>query len=215
MCRDFGGHLGWGDLRDREREDPGAQLRAAKILRGIWERAPQDIVAQFDLEDWAASRLARLPAELASLKLIDEQLRFARGDTIHLVYGTSDPKPAEVLIGLIPLLTWSSGERPAVKELRIEGLDATSAERFGAGMRQLYDEMSNIPQEGRIYNLTGGYKGVAVLLGVEACRLLAADSRVRAFYLYEKSRELIELQLGREGYLEPRPVSRVIRRAAS
>lgn len=174
--------------------------REAVALLGWDKFTPGRIAEEFELGCWTTPFLRRLPAELASLKLIDQQLEDeASGGgvaTSHLklLYGSDSPRCAEVLSSILGCLQWGSGGSPSIELVPVDDLDATRADRFVKGCDNLAHWLETIPRgTDLVFNLTGGYKGVGILLGIASYRFAAKQFRTRRFYLFEGGDAAVEI----------------------
>lgn len=181
----------WRDVTENDR-----LLSAFRDLRNdLWGRDANEIADRFDRAAWVTPQLPRLSAELASLRLIDEQLQLGAEDEILLVSGCGDSQePARVLDLVLRTVPWRGTGTPWPRHEPIPGFDADQPEQFVAALSSFNEGITALGDEWEcIYNLTGGYKGAAVMLGIAAYVRMTRARPARAFYLFEKSNALIEL----------------------
>ncbi|HHE40603.1 MAG TPA: putative CRISPR-associated protein [Candidatus Cloacimonetes bacterium] len=173
---------------DKRRE---YELESRSVLTG---KIGEDISASFDLLSWdELAYLRDLPAELASLRAIQEYCKsheepLGEGDKAILLH--SDNDEGRYCAAMIHNVLTNNNLLPEVEidELEVGGLDPTDFEEFGHALSDIWHECIQRFQRDEdtryIFNLTGGYKGVAILLGAFAYSK-GLDTRI--FYIYEET----------------------------
>lgn len=149
-----------------------------------------DLSKEFEPFSWENLAYMRdLPAELASLKVI--QLYFKKigsplekGDRVVLLHSDTDEGSFCSKILRDVLLNNNLLQGVSVDQWKVEGLNTQKSETFGYALRSIWKNMVDTDSEdGTEYflNLTGGYKGLAILLSAFAY----LHSNMNIFYLHE------------------------------
>ncbi len=158
----------------------------------------KSLVGQFDDNVWKVPlQIAKLPAELASLKAIqkvyEKHSALGSGDEIVLLHSDNEEGKycADVVrlvledkkFNLIPDVT--------ITPNKIEGLDPSDHQGFVAALddiwKQRLEQFIELDSATKlIFNLTGGYKGTAILLGAIAYKF-HQDVDIKVFYYHEKA----------------------------
>ena len=153
----------------------------------------QSLVKVFDEQIWdTLPQIAKLPAELASLKAITMYFEKRKQplnshDKIKLLH--SDNSEGEYCALAIKLILELNIKLACSVSLdKQEGLDPQNYENFNAALERIWEgyfrEIENSSDQ-YTFNLTGGYKGIAVILGGLAYKMQHAG--VTIFYLHETS----------------------------
>lgn len=160
----------------------------------------EELANNFDIESWNnLPRLRDLPAELASLKSIKMYYEnpkinqpLTHDDQIVLLHPDSNNKDidgkfcADVLKTVIinknllpPVLPGS------IKTIEIKKLDPANREQFGEALKEVWNYARGLHEGGNsiILNLTGGYKGIGILLGAFGRQFQG----IPMFYLHEEA----------------------------
>lgn len=155
----------------------------------------QSLATKFDINVWNdTSQITKLTAELASLKAIikfydNRNAPLNRDDKIILIHsGNVEGKFCAQVIQTILRekieIDWS------VERKEFEGLDPQNAERFNRALMDIWTFCRNFIQDNRedthLFNLTGGYKGTAIILGGLIYKE-HTSSNIVMFYLHETS----------------------------
>ncbi len=184
---------------------------------------PDGLVKKFDKECWKdTTRLRQLPAELASLRVIEEYCKridtfggpLNSSDKIMLVH--ADNEDAKFCASVIDKLLKDNdmklmGDVSTEDEpWKISKLDASEPKEFEQALQKLWnEEMSQrIPSSGAehlCFNITGGYKPLIALFACFGFR--KGRGKAHIFYLNEESGENI-LIMGFD-HERPSPISRV------
>ena len=164
------------------------------VCRNILETARkkgEDISSSFDTVSWENMTCLRyLPAELASLRAIQVYFKsrkepLGEGDKVILLHSDNDEGSycAETIHKVLKKFDLLSGVE--IDTWEVKGLDPRDFGEFGSALENIWSEcIQRFPQEDSteyIFNLTGGYKGTAILLGAFAY-LRGLDTRI--FYLH-------------------------------
>lgn len=158
----------------------------------------EDLAQLFDTQVWNdLSRVGQLPAELASLRVIQRfcEVRetpepFNKNDHVILVH--ADNPDAEYCATVI-LRTLKEhkllGDVVIDDPWKVEGLDPSQPQRFQKAVEGVWKDMGQrFPPEGKTkyyLNLTGGYKVIILLFACLAYVKGAADTSI--FYLNEEA----------------------------
>ena len=178
-----------GDKAEREKHEKLCEtyLRLAKDGK-------EDISSSFDRTPWDNLKYLRdLPAELASLRVIRYYFEkhgepLGNGDKVILLH--SDNEDGKYCAEMIYNVLVTKNLLPGVNidKWEVNGLDPTDFETFGHALQDIWQgSIQRFPRDKDtqyIFNLTGGYKGIAIILGAFA-ELKGLDTRI--FYLYEKT----------------------------
>lgn len=155
-----------------------------------------DLAKEFDPSAWEDLYLRDLPAELASLRVIQRYFEkidrpLGRGDRVILLHSDTEEgffcsKNIYYTILNNNLLNGAN-----IVQWRIEGLNLHNSDNFGYALQSIWQDMIELHADNEneyFLNLTGGYKGVTILLGGFAY----FRSKVNIFYLHEdlKSEEI-------------------------
>jgi putative CRISPR-associated protein (TIGR02619 family) len=153
-----------------------------------------DLSKEFEPFSWENPAYMRdLPAELASLSAIkiyldnNQKGPLGNGDKVILLH--SDNKEGSFCANVIYNVLKENNLLPGVviEKWPIIGLDPSDAERFGSALLEIWQKSINKFEKNEndeyIFNLTGGYKGVAILLGAFAY----INKCAKIFYLYEET----------------------------
>lgn len=193
-------------------------------MRGLWKNwttgqldsDPCNLASKFDMKAWSnRALLVDLPAELASLKALYEYQEKAGGKVDRLVFLHSDRGESlqayqvlrEIIVGenLFP-------DTPVdrIEDWPIRGLDPANAAQFGEALQQIWTKLvADVNSAGNndefIFNLTGGYKALSVVLGGYAY-IDRGYPRIKVAYLYEgvDSGEITFVGFSHEGSLNDR-----------
>ena len=161
----------------------------------LYGNNPDKLAENFDMQVWDdPSKILKLPAELASLRAIINffkcrQQELNKQDNIVLIHSDNDDGKfcAKVLKGsLEKKIKIGCG----IQLSEVEGLDPKDATGFNKAIMRIWDECQKEITEKQnneyIFNLTGGYKGTAIILGGLAYKL-HEKARMAIFYLHETS----------------------------
>jgi len=153
-----------------------------------------DLSKEFELFSWENLAYMRdLPAELASLRAIkiyfdnSQKGSLCNGDKVILLH--SDNKEGSFCANVIYKVLKENNLLPGIEieKWEIIGLDPSDAERFGSALLDIWQKSITKFEENEneeyIFNLTGGYKGVVILLGAFAY----INACAKIFYLYEET----------------------------
>lgn len=155
---------------------------------------PENISASFDRSSWDdLGYLSDLPAELASLRAIQEcyksrEEHLGNGDKVILLHSDNkDGKYCEkVIYNVLNDNDLLNGVE--IDECEVKGLDPTDCEKFGDALSNIwhksFQQFKDDDDIQYIFNLTGGYKGIAITLGAFAY-FKGLDTHI--FYLYEET----------------------------
>lgn len=181
------------DKAEREAYERKCEAWLVRLARGEDEG---DLPSSFDRTSWDnLSYLRDLPAELASLRVIKNYFEkhgepLGKGDKIILLHSDNDDGKycAEMIHKVLTDEESKLLHKVEIDEWEVKGLDPTDFEEFGRALSDIWQEsIQRFPRDKDtqyIFNLTGGYKGVAILLGAFA-ELKGLDTRI--FYLYEEA----------------------------
>ncbi|OEU43543.1 hypothetical protein BGV40_03510 [Methanosarcina sp. Ant1] len=153
-----------------------------------------DLSKEFEPFSWEnLAYMKDLPAELASLKAIkiyydnSQKGSLGNGDKVILLH--SDNKEGSFCANVIYNVLKENNLLPGIEieKWPIIGLDPSDAERFGSALLEIWQKSITKFEENEneeyIFNLTGGYKGVGILLGAFAY----INACAKIFYLYEET----------------------------
>ena len=193
-------------------------------MRGLWKNwisgqlgsNPCKLASKFDIKVWNnRALLVDLPAELASLKALHEYQKKAGCKVGRLVFLHSDRGEAlqayqvlrEIIVGehLFP-----DTPLEKIEGWPIRGLDPGKAAQFGKALQQIWGKLAaDANHAGNddefIFNITGGYKALSVVLAGYAY-IDRGYPRIRIAYLYEgvASGEITFVGFSPEGSLNDR-----------
>ncbi len=149
------------------------------------------LAQNFDLNCWNdSSKITWLTAELASLRAITNFFETIRnplnnGDKIVLLH--SDNDEGRFCASVVErVLRDKIGIPCQVERDEIKGLDPQDAGGFNQALGDIWNRYRNEIGEKYIFNLTGGYKGTAIMLGGLAYKM-RATAQITVFYLHETS----------------------------
>lgn len=153
-----------------------------------------DLSKEFEPFSWEnLAYMKDLPAELASLMAIkiyfDNSQKGSLGDGDRVILIHSDNKEGSFCANVIYNVLKEKNLLPGIEieKWQIIGLDPSDAERFGSALLEIWQKSITKFEENEneeyIFNLTGGYKGVAILLGAFAY----INACAKIFYLYEET----------------------------
>lgn len=165
-----------------------------EILKEGKEINPKD----FDDSSWNKLKYLRdLPAELASLRAI--QVYFAGenheplGENDKVILLHSNNEEGMFCANTIEDVLTNTGDYnllPGVEidKWEVEGLDPTDFEGFGISLKDIWSKcIGRFEYEDGteyIFNLTGGYKGVTIILGAFAYMM---GTNLQIFYIYKET----------------------------
>lgn len=169
-----------------------ADAQCKRILKDFHKK-PDSFAEGFDIGCWNPDKLGFLSAEMASLYLINEQY-FGNGlgekEIVYLIHG--DDEEGKLVYAVHEAIFKKIAFQPQIKPMEINNLDPRSANDFCSALNvKLLSAVEKIiiNSDNEFYlNLTGGYKGVLIFLGMKLGRRFK-----QIFYLFEKSSELIKL----------------------
>ncbi len=181
------------ESKSPEREDYERMFRDFTMKQKENDSSGASLADKFVLEVWNdPSQITKLPAELASLKVISKFFEnrnspLNKEDKIILIHSDNeDGKYCALVIERV--LKDKIKISCQVERKEIQSLDPSSAEQFNKALEKIWNfcqEMINSsPNDEYIFNLTGGYKGVAIILGGLAYKM-HADANITIFYLHE------------------------------
>lgn len=187
----------YADLSERhlsqmkdEKEKIEYQLECNTILKEVAKKREPYFYKQFNRFSWDnVSYIRDLPAELASLRAMQlyfEKINKPLEKDDKLILLSSDNDEGEFCSKIIHNILTNCGllNEVTVELLKIEGLDTRKSENFVSALQTIWVKIVRISDRNNIeyiFNLTGGYKGVAILFGGAAYLL----SKVNIFYLHE------------------------------
>ena len=183
------------DMNERDKQE-----KLCETWLGLARDDNEDISSSFDRTPWDNSDYRRdLPAELASLRAIQvyfESLKdeepLGKGDKVILLH--SDNKDgkycAEMIHKVLTDEEFKLLPEVEIDEWEVKGLDPADSDEFISALSSIWSGcIQQFPKKNEntteyIFNLTGGYKGVAILLGAFA---YSNGLDVSIFYLYEET----------------------------
>lgn len=202
----------WADnVKERDKKRPIIERKCYDILKGDFDdnklKNGRDLASRFKSTIWMdeedtdedmeekAKYLRDMPAELASLSAIQLCLANKKkskrslgfGDEVILLHSSNDEGLfcADVICETLSQKKLLS-EGVKIKKCQVNGLDPSDATKFGSALDEIWYNI--VPKYTKnkgeyIFNLTGGYKGVSILLGAFAYK----TPNAKIFYLYEDS----------------------------
>lgn len=173
-------------------------------MRGQWKNwitglllnsDPSKLASMFDMKTWEKpALLIDLPAELASLKALQEYHKKEEHliERLVFIHGDSDEglQAYQVLREVIVANKLFIDLPPEkIEDWSIKGLDPKNSELFGEALQQIWtklaSEVQNAPNDDEfIFNLTGGYKALSIVLAGYAY-IDRGYPRIKTAYLYE------------------------------
>lgn len=172
------------------------ELKCKTVLTATRE-AGVNISEKFNRFSWNNINYLRdLPAELASIRAIQmyfegpTQRELGKEDEIILLHSdnTDGKFCGERLLEILNNKSRILLPEVQVKQWQVEGLDPRDSSEFERALNKIWNEsikkFSRIDETQYIFNLTGGYKGVSILLGAF---VYAKGLDAKIFYLYEET----------------------------
>jgi putative CRISPR-associated protein (TIGR02619 family) len=172
------------------------ELKCKTVLTATREDGA-NISEKFNRFSWDNINYLRdLSAELASIRAIQMFFKestegmLGKDDIIILLHSNNKDGKfcAERLHEILTNKSLILLPEVQVKQWQVEGLDPRDSREFEKALNEIWSQsIKNFPRINEIqyiFNLTGGYKGVAILLGAFA---YAKGLDAKIFYLYEES----------------------------
>ncbi len=193
--------LCWKGLQDFDASQEEQRKRAEWKRRNLMGPVLNDPTSAADLfcaDRWSKGHLRALPAELASLYLIDDRLQLTNEDEVVLLHGEDIEAIAQALESILSRggTNGSPLTRANVKLCSYGLADPGSKEAFLDASKEAWKNIrERIDGDCEVVlNLTGGYKGMLVNLALEVqAYLLGRAANVVIYYLYEESADLIDI----------------------
>jgi putative CRISPR-associated protein (TIGR02619 family) len=165
-----------------------------RIISKLIVDAPNLLIKNFNMSSWTDMIRDDLSAELASLRVLQEALHLKEnitlgtGDKIILLHSTNyeGQACANVLRKLLKDKLFPNVE--ILEPEAIEDLDPADLHNFGIALKTIWGKFCNIrlaDDEKIIFNLTGGYKAILMVLS-GVCALASAP--VTIAYLHETAK---------------------------
>lgn len=181
---------------DKETREEHEKLCEAYL--GLARDEGEDISSYFDRVPWdELSYLRDLPAELASLRAIqvyfenrEDEEPLGKGDKVILLHSDNEDGKycAEMICKVLTDKKFNLLPEVEIDSWEVVGLDPADSDEFMGALSNIWVRcVRQFPEDGGtryIFNLTGGYKGIAILLGAFAY-LKGLDTSI--FYLYEET----------------------------
>ena len=176
-----------------EREDHEKRYRDFTQKEMNNDATGRSLVDKFDKDVWEDdSKITWLTAELASLKAILKFFKsknepLDKSDEIILIHSDNyEGKFCAQVIDMI--LNEKINVGCPVERKEFKGLDPQNADSFNKALKEIWEfcrnYIHNNSNDTHIFNLTGGYKGTAILLGGLVYKE-HATSNIVIFYLHE------------------------------
>lgn len=168
-------------------------------LKEARDRDNESVVSgSFDPSSWINSEydsecLRDMPAELASLKAIqiylnDKKFPLGADDKVKLLHSNNKDGKfcAEILSTVLNNKAFNLLPEVSIDTWQVNGLDPLEFPEFGIALQSIWRQIIEnlIDNDTKyIFNLTGGYKGVSILLGAIAYY----ETQIPIFYLHEET----------------------------
>jgi putative CRISPR-associated protein (TIGR02619 family) len=181
------------DEQDRREHESRCEINLMEAMR---LKKESEVSNSFDKSSWEdPERLRDMPAEFASLRAIqicfeNEKINkpFSKDDNVILLHSNNEDGKfcADVLYTILNNEKFNLLPEVKIDKWQVMGLDPQDSSEFGNALMSIWRQIieKSLKEDRKyIFNLTGGYKGVSILLGGIAYYL----SKVDIFYLHENT----------------------------
>ena len=150
----------------------------------------------FDPAWWSLEQRGHMSAELAMLYFLNRSEPLGADDVIQLILADDEKIIGEILTAVLEHSVPWERECPRVRPLVVPGLNAEKAGEFAGALRTLGTMLvDSLGRQDPVLCICGGFKGTVAAMLLSARYLQGKDEAVRAYYVHERSRELIRLPL--------------------